>query len=75
MNTPDGDSRDQRLAAGAGEDAAARPELDRTVAHSRFPAGTTPEDCACWVCGGPTNYRQCRIVCSICGFTRDCSDP
>jgi hypothetical protein len=29
----------------------------------------------CWVCGGPVIERHCKIVCQVCGFTRDCSDP
>lgn len=30
----------------------------------------------CDRCGGTMQYtRQCRIVCSNCGYTRDCSDP
>jgi hypothetical protein len=52
-----------------GEDAAAiKPE-------DGFPDGTTEADRVCWVCGGRTAYRQCKIICTNCGFTRDCSDP
>jgi 8-oxo-dGTP diphosphatase len=40
-----------------------------------WPAGTKPEDLHCWRCGAKTVYRQCRIICSACGFLRDCSDP
>ena len=40
-----------------------------------WPHGTTVEDRRCWVCAGPTSYRQCKIICQVCGFTRDCSDP
>ncbi|MCC7353141.1 MAG: hypothetical protein IT330_05225 [Anaerolineae bacterium] len=33
------------------------------------------DDRECWVCGAPTVYRLCKIICTACGFTRDCSDP
>lgn len=33
------------------------------------------EDGYCWLCGAPTEKRQCKIICRTCGFTRDCSDP
>lgn len=33
------------------------------------------DDEACWVCGAPTDYRKCKIICTVCGFMRDCSDP
>lgn len=36
---------------------------------------TPGEETACWVCGGPVTERHCKIVCQVCGFTRDCSDP
>jgi hypothetical protein len=29
----------------------------------------------CWVCGGSVIERHCKIVCQVCGFMRDCSDP
>jgi len=29
----------------------------------------------CDVCGGPTYELHCKIICRVCGFTRDCSDP
>ena len=56
-------------------DAASPGPLPQSGAGPKFPAGTTAEDRVCWVCGGATLYRHCRIVCSNCGFTRDCSDP
>lgn len=43
--------------------------------HETWPSGTGLEDQICWVCHGPTEYRQCKIVCKKCGFMRDCSDP
>lgn len=33
------------------------------------------DDTYCWLCGGPVEKRQCKIICPLCGFTRDCSDP
>ena len=33
------------------------------------------DDTYCWLCNGPVIKRHCKIVCQLCGFTRDCSDP
>jgi hypothetical protein len=33
------------------------------------------DDTLCWVCDGPVIEHHCKIVCQVCGFTRDCSDP
>jgi 8-oxo-dGTP diphosphatase len=33
------------------------------------------EDTYCWMCQGPVSKRHCKIICQVCGFTRDCSDP
>lgn len=33
------------------------------------------DDTYCWLCGGEVNKRHCKIICPLCGFTRDCSDP
>ncbi len=68
--------RDTTKPVSQGEGAGgARPAAPTHLAGGKFPAGTTAEDRVCWVCGGPTTYRHCKIVCSVCGFTRDCSDP
>ncbi len=48
------------------------PPLNET--QDKFPAGTDQTDRTCWVCGGETAYRNCKIICKNCGFTRDCSD-
>jgi len=32
-------------------------------------------DDLCWCCAGQTIKRHCKIVCTNCGFMRDCSDP
>jgi rubrerythrin len=29
----------------------------------------------CDICGSPMLERHCRIVCPVCGYQRDCSDP
>ncbi len=39
------------------------------------PLYTPEDDTTCWVCGGPVVKRHCKIICQVCGFTRDCSDP
>lgn len=49
-------------------DAAKRPEPPR-----REPLRT--DDTECWLCGGPVIKRHCKIICQVCGFMRDCSDP
>lgn len=33
------------------------------------------DDEVCWLCSGETLKRNCKIICQVCGFTRDCSDP
>jgi 8-oxo-dGTP diphosphatase len=43
-------------------------EASRNVPNSEVDGG-------CWVCGGPVVERHCKIICRVCGFTRDCSDP
>jgi hypothetical protein len=50
-------------------------EKHKVALDDKFPDGTTDEDRTCWVCGGETAYRNCKITCKNCGFTRDCSDP
>ncbi len=38
-------------------------------------SGSSTDDTVCWVCGGHTMKRNCKIICERCGFMRDCSDP
>jgi hypothetical protein len=33
------------------------------------------EEERCWICGGVPIHYHCRVVCTHCGFMRDCSDP
>jgi 8-oxo-dGTP diphosphatase len=51
----------------------------RDTRPSRLPSGRAhyqpSDDTYCWTCGGPVLKRHCKIVCQVCGFTRDCSDP
>jgi 8-oxo-dGTP diphosphatase len=56
-------------------------ESDRhSRAQEQAPAHALPiyqpvDDTHCWTCGGPVVKRHCKIICQVCGFTRDCSDP
>ncbi len=44
--------------------------------HASVPAPETAADAsACDVCGAPTVERNCKVICTRCGYTRDCSDP
>jgi 8-oxo-dGTP diphosphatase len=45
-----------------------------SAAHFQ-PVYQPDDDTYCWTCGGPVLKRHCKIVCQVCGFTRDCSDP
>lgn len=49
------------------------------VTQARLPAFTPvyqpKDDSYCWTCGGAVTKRHCKIICQVCGFTRDCSDP
>ena len=42
---------------------------------TRLPRDRSADDNECWLCGGPVDKRHCKIICLVCGFTRDCSDP
>jgi uncharacterized Zn finger protein (UPF0148 family) len=55
----------------------ASPSSSTDVAGSDLlQSGYVPQgDPLCWVCGGPVIEHHCKIVCQVCGFTRDCSDP
>lgn len=54
--------------------------VERSAAHYRRLAdeylaqGIGRQD-RCELCGGPVVERHCKLVCSNCGFQRDCSDP
>ncbi len=51
---------------------------DAPVARSAEPFApiyTPQDDTFCWVCGAPVFKQHCKIICTVCGFRRDCSDP
>lgn len=37
-------------------------------------SGTVDEP-RCDLCGAPMHEWHCRIICTFCGYQRDCSDP
>lgn len=49
----------------------ATPDQIESSAYTYQPS----EDTYCWMCKGSVIKRHCKIVCRVCGFTRDCSDP
>lgn len=54
----------------------ARPQPAAPRAPDAAPGAYRPEDDTyCWMCGGAVVKRHCKIVCTTCGFVRDCSDP
>jgi hypothetical protein len=48
-----------------------RPPADGSVEPTRE---AEPEH-RCDLCGAPMLEWHCRIVCTFCGYQRDCSDP
>ncbi|HXF64892.1 MAG TPA: 8-oxo-dGTP diphosphatase [Caldilineaceae bacterium] len=57
-------------------EAGPEPMSVQTGASRTFRPVYRPEDDErCWLCGGATIKRHCKIICQVCGFTRDCSDP
>jgi hypothetical protein len=53
-----------------------RPSNPPLKGPNRFVPIYRPEDDTyCWLCGGPVDKRHCKIICPVCGFMRDCSDP
>jgi hypothetical protein len=58
----------------ASQNGAARPVSVRRRQPAR-PAQAVEDDSCCWVCSGPVEKRNCKIICLVCGFMRDCSDP
>ncbi|MEZ4867783.1 MAG: 8-oxo-dGTP diphosphatase [Caldilineaceae bacterium] len=46
-----------------------------TAPTSPQPLYQPKDDTYCWLCQGPVVKRHCKIICQVCGFTRDCSDP
>ena len=53
-----------------------RPNRSNPNHPANFKPLYTPEDDTyCWLCNGSVTKRHCKIICQICGFMRDCSDP
>lgn len=48
-------------------------ELSRDYLAQGLGARTDGPECE--RCGGPMLHRHCKLVCSNCGYQRDCSDP
>jgi hypothetical protein len=38
-------------------------------------AGQGDVEYRCDLCGAPMEEWHCRIICTFCGYQRDCSDP
>ncbi len=51
------------------------PAADSTPVAEAWSTYRPEDDTYCWMCGGPVDKRNCKIVCLSCGFMRDCSDP
>jgi 8-oxo-dGTP diphosphatase len=51
------------------------PAAALTTAANFQPVYQPADDTYCWACDAPVSKRHCKIICSVCGFTRDCSDP
>jgi ribosomal protein L37E len=45
------------------------------TAEGREASPAAPPAEACEVCGGAMYGLHCKLVCSNCGYRRDCSDP
>lgn len=54
------------------------PPPDEGTEPSTAPADDEGDDTPqyfCDLCGGPMLDRHCKLVCTLCGYQRDCSDP
>lgn len=60
------------MTEGAGE---RQPRVRKDERPKFRPAYHPEDDTYCWLCGGPVAKRHCKIICQVCGFMRDCSDP
>ena len=45
------------------------------VSRAYMNEGIGQETMICELCGGPLLERHCKIMCQVCGYQRDCSDP
>jgi hypothetical protein len=48
---------------------------DPTPAEEAPPAEAPEAEYRCDLCGAPMQEWHCRIICTFCGYQRDCSDP
>lgn len=65
-------ARDRRL-RGPGEEPARRPGgADAPESEGAVDPAAGP---ICDVCGAAMFERHCKILCPVCGYQRDCSDP
>lgn len=48
---------------------------DKAAGTGFVPIYEPVDDTFCWLCGSGVTKRHCKIICTQCGFTRDCSDP
>jgi hypothetical protein len=61
-NTPDADDQ-------------GRTSNGRRTDGDRTPPPRPSNGYVCDICGSPMLERHCKILCPICGYQRDCSDP
>jgi hypothetical protein len=68
--------RDAPDGAGPGDAARSRsePAAERTPASGPL-NGPGYDEQRCDLCGAPLLEWHCRLICTSCGFQRDCSDP
>lgn len=52
-----------------------RPQQKNRGPQQFVPLYQPEDDTYCWLCNGPVDKRHCKIICRVCGFMRDCSDP
>jgi hypothetical protein len=73
---PDGREPEKQMllnGSGRGRSAGAVPEVDRSDFDPSYNPSAPIE---CEVCGFEMRYvAACKILCSNCGYRRDCSDP
>jgi hypothetical protein len=60
--------------SGAGDEAI-RPGEAPPAGERVEPAREAEPEHRCDLCGAPMLEWHCRIICTFCGYQRDCSDP
>jgi hypothetical protein len=51
------------------------PPEPRPPQQPKAPPGAEDGVYRCDLCGAPMREWHCRIICTFCGYQRDCSDP